>query len=194
MPSVASAPHGCSLGRCFPGHSSISVACASGSMSPRPSMRRRGRNKARRPFVRSKRRTHRSSPTTGPAADPHHRAPEPDFPAATRSGTAARAAAMTVYRIGRSMSSTTFSTPKLSTRVRQTSVAAAALAGLLVVGGTAQAQGVTSGFELRPFVGAYIPTGDQRDLLKDAVLVGGQLTWHVIPPVAVTGTFGWSPS
>jgi len=92
------------------------------------------------------------------------------------------------------MSSTTFSTPKLSTRVRQTSVAAAALAGLLVVGGTAQAQGVTSGFELRPFVGAYIPTGDQRNLLKDAVLVGGQLTWHVIPAVAVTGTFGWSPS
>ena len=25
---------------------------------------------------------------------------------------------------------------------------------------------------IRPFVGAYVPTGDQRDFLKDAVLVG----------------------
>ena len=32
----------------------------------------------------------------------------------------------------------------------------------------------TNGFELRPYVGAYIPTGDQRDLLKDAVLEGWQ--------------------
>jgi hypothetical protein len=56
----------------------------------------------------------------------------------------------------------------------------------------AQAPGL--GIELRPFVGAYIPTGDQRDFLKDAVLVGGQASWRVIPALAVTGTFAWSPS
>lgn len=50
------------------------------------------------------------------------------------------------------------------------------------------------GFELRPYAGAYIPTGDQRDLLKDAVLIGGQASYRIIPQLAVTGTFGWSPS
>jgi hypothetical protein len=49
-------------------------------------------------------------------------------------------------------------------------------------------------FDLRPLVGAYLPTGDQRDLLKDAVLVGGQVSYHIIPQLAVTGTFAWSPS
>lgn len=58
----------------------------------------------------------------------------------------------------------------------------------------AKAQSGTPAFELRPFVGAYIPTGDQRDLLEDAVLVGGQLSWYVIPALGITGTFGWSPS
>jgi len=50
------------------------------------------------------------------------------------------------------------------------------------------------GFEVRPYVGAYIPTGDQRDLLKDAVLVGGQASYRLNPQLAVTGTLGWSPS
>ena len=52
----------------------------------------------------------------------------------------------------------------------------------------------TSGFELRPYVGADIPTGKQRDLLKDAVLVGGQASYRFTPQLAVTGTLGWSPS
>lgn len=64
---------------------------------------------------------------------------------------------------------------------------------LTAVAGAAQAQ-MTTSFELRPFVGAYIPTGDQRDLLEDAVLVGAQLSWHALPYLGVTGTFGWSPS
>jgi len=97
------------------------------------------------------------------------------------------------------MSSTTFTPSTLSTRVGQTgrataALAAVALTGLFAIGGTARAQAVTSGFEIRPFVGAYIPTGDQRDFLDDAVLVGGQLSWHVIPALSLTGTFGWSPS
>jgi hypothetical protein len=52
----------------------------------------------------------------------------------------------------------------------------------------------TSGFEVRPYAGAYIPTGKQRDLLKDAVLVGGQASYRLNPQFAVTGTVGWSPS
>jgi hypothetical protein len=60
----------------------------------------------------------------------------------------------------------------------------------------AQAQGATLGsaFELRPYVGAYVPTGEQRDLLKDALLVGAQASWRIIPEFAITGTFSWSPS
>jgi len=60
----------------------------------------------------------------------------------------------------------------------------------------AQDQVVTSGgrFELRPYVGAYVPTGDQRDFLEDAVLLGAQASWRFTPAFAVTGTFGWSPS
>jgi hypothetical protein len=62
---------------------------------------------------------------------------------------------------------------------------------------SASAQPVTvrsNGFELRPYAGAYIPTGDQRDLLKDAVIVGGQASYRILPQLAVTGTLGWSPS
>lgn len=47
---------------------------------------------------------------------------------------------------------------------------------------------------IRPYVGAYIPTGDQRDFLKDAVLVGAQASWDVNANVALTGSFGWTPS
>src|SRR5437773_2004021 len=47
---------------------------------------------------------------------------------------------------------------------------------------------------IRPFVGAYVPTGDQRDFLKDAVLVGAQASWNATDLVALTGSFGWAPS
>jgi len=70
-------------------------------------------------------------------------------------------------------------------------------AALFTAAASAQSAGAQTsgiGLELRPFVGAYIPTGDQRDFLKDAVLVGGEASWRVIPAFAVTGTFAWSPS
>ena len=50
------------------------------------------------------------------------------------------------------------------------------------------------GFELRPFAGAFIPTGEQRDLLRDAFLVGAQASYRVVPQLAITGTFAWSPT
>lgn len=83
------------------------------------------------------------------------------------------------------------------TRSRAGLAAAAvfALSGALAAT-EANAQDITrsNGFELRPYAGAFIPTGEQRDLLKDAVLVGAQASYRFTPQLAVTGTFGWSPS
>src|SRR3982751_5616074 len=47
---------------------------------------------------------------------------------------------------------------------------------------------------IRPLVGAYVPTGDQRDFLKDAVLAGVQGSLNFGTNFAVTGSFGWAPS
>src|SRR4051812_34748035 len=47
---------------------------------------------------------------------------------------------------------------------------------------------------IRPIVGAYVPTGEQRDFLKDAVLIGAQGSLNFGTNFAVTGSFGWSPS
>ena len=49
-------------------------------------------------------------------------------------------------------------------------------------------------FEIRPYVGAYIPTGDQRELFKDAILVGAQGSYRFTPALALTATVGWSPT
>src|SRR5215208_7022955 len=89
------------------------------------------------------------------------------------------------------------STDTVSTPVRLVTVAAFAFASAL---GAAKldAQDMAShnsnGFEIRPYAGAYIPTGKQRDLLKDAVMVGGQASYRILPQLALTGTLGWSPS
>ena len=48
--------------------------------------------------------------------------------------------------------------------------------------------------EIRPYVGAYLPTGDQRDLFTDAILAGAQASYRITPQVAITGTLGWSPT
>jgi hypothetical protein len=58
-----------------------------------------------------------------------------------------------------------------------------------------EAQSASVGnFEIRPYVGAYIPTGDQRDDFKDAVLVGAQGSYRFTPVIALTATVGWSPT
>lgn len=77
-------------------------------------------------------------------------------------------------------------------RVASALVVAAALTVFAV---RTQAQiAAPSAFHLRPVVGALIPTGDERDLLKSAVLVGGQGSYAFLPSVALVGSFGWSPS
>lgn len=84
----------------------------------------------------------------------------------------------------------------VTTSVSRATLLAAVFALSGVVTSTARAQDVVGsrGFEFRPYAGAYIPTGDQRDLLEDAVLVGAQASYRILPQFAITGTFGWSPS
>ena len=80
---------------------------------------------------------------------------------------------------------------------RLSRIAAAVLA--LVGATTAGAQPLIpaerrAAFELRPFAGAYLPTGDQRDALRDAFHLGVQASYPIIPQFAVVGTFAWSAS
>lgn len=72
--------------------------------------------------------------------------------------------------------------------------AAAALAVLSTTPALAQEPERTRRFELSPFVGAYVATGDQRDLLDDALLVGVTGSYDVLPYLAVVGSFGWAPT
>jgi len=57
-----------------------------------------------------------------------------------------------------------------------------------------QAQQGTSAFDVRPVAGALFTTGDEHDLLKNAVLVGAQASYAFVPSLALVGSFGWSPS
>ena len=45
--------------------------------------------------------------------------------------------------------------------------------------------------ELRPVVGAYVPTGDQRDVFKDALLLGVQGGIQVTRRFHVVGNLAW---
>lgn len=49
-------------------------------------------------------------------------------------------------------------------------------------------------FEVRFTSGAFVPTGNQRNILKDAQYSAAQISWVVRPSLAVTGTFGWARS
>ncbi len=66
-----------------------------------------------------------------------------------------------------------------------------ALAGAGVAGAlaTAHARAIP---EVRPFVGAFVPTGAQRDALKDTWLVGGQAALEVADFTHLVGSFGWA--
>jgi hypothetical protein len=51
-----------------------------------------------------------------------------------------------------------------------------------------------SAFQVRPLVGALVATGEQRDVLKNAVLVGGQGAYTLNQNFGLVGSFGWSPN
>ena len=49
-------------------------------------------------------------------------------------------------------------------------------------------------WELRFTSGAFVPTGDQRNVLEDAQVTGAQLAWVVRPSLAITGALAWARS
>ncbi len=94
-------------------------------------------------------------------------------------------------------------TSPASLATRSVAQLTAALTLAMLVGGarvsTAQthadpASAPASTWELRATSGGLIPTGAQRNALKDASLSALQLSWLVRPSLALTGTFGWARS
>lgn len=72
--------------------------------------------------------------------------------------------------------------------------AVAALTALTALPSLATRAEAQSSIAIRPTVGVFVPTGDQRDLLSDAVLVGVQGSYELTSHFALLGTFGWSPT
>jgi outer membrane protein with beta-barrel domain len=71
----------------------------------------------------------------------------------------------------------------------------AVVVALAAAAARAQAQSPSqNAFQVRPLVGALIATGDQRDVLKNAVLVGAQASYTLNSNFGLVGSFGWSPS
>ena len=67
------------------------------------------------------------------------------------------------------------------------------LAALVTTAMVASAQKPAVRPEIRPFVGMYIPTGDQRNLFDDAAMLGVQAALELRPSFHLLGTFGWVP-
>lgn len=63
------------------------------------------------------------------------------------------------------------------------------IAALVSVPMVAQAQAIP---EVRPFVGAYVPTGDQADMFDVALLGGAQMAVEAADMLHVVGSFGFS--
>ena len=47
---------------------------------------------------------------------------------------------------------------------------------------------------IRPFVGAFLPTGKQKDDLKSSILTGVQVGYPFASSARLVGTFAWAPS
>lgn len=68
-----------------------------------------------------------------------------------------------------------------------------AVAALLAGASALAAQSRMIKPEIRPFAGAIIPTGDQRDLFLDAAMVGVSTAVELKPSLHLVGTFAWVP-
>src|SRR5215207_9218292 len=69
-----------------------------------------------------------------------------------------------------------------------------ALLLMLTCPSRAVGQGWRSGPEVRPFVGAYVPTGKQRALLKQGVTLGAQAALEFGRGVHAVAAFSWVPT
>jgi hypothetical protein len=72
--------------------------------------------------------------------------------------------------------------------------AVAALVAFAATPVLAQEQEPARKFQVSPYVGAFLPTGDHRDVLDDAFLSGLTLSLDVHRYVSVVGPFGWAAS
>ena len=68
--------------------------------------------------------------------------------------------------------------------------------GILVSARTSIAQTPTQPktWEVRFTSGALVPTGDQRNSLKNAGTTAAQVSWMIRPSLGITGMFAWSRS
>jgi len=79
--------------------------------------------------------------------------------------------------------------------IRVLAAAAALLLVTALAAVAAAAQPAEGGrAEIRPLIGAFLPTGSQHDALEAAVIVGGQASYRVVRALAITASFAWSPS
>ena len=69
-----------------------------------------------------------------------------------------------------------------------------AVVALLATGTALPGQAPRTQFELRPFVGASIPTGSQRNLFRDELLIGFQAAVELNPTLHMVGSLGGVPS
>jgi outer membrane protein with beta-barrel domain len=76
--------------------------------------------------------------------------------------------------------------------MKKLSVVVAAVAALAAT--TARAEEPVRRWSIAPLVGAYIATGDQRDVLDDSLLTGLTLSYEIHPNLAVVGAFSWAPT
>lgn len=72
--------------------------------------------------------------------------------------------------------------------------AVAALVTFAATPALAEEQQPERRFQVSPYVGAFIPTGDQGDLFDDALLTGMTLSVDLHRYFAVVGSFGWAGS
>jgi hypothetical protein len=78
--------------------------------------------------------------------------------------------------------------------IRRTGRALIALAAVTAFAAFAPRAEAQRSFSVRPNVGAFVPTGDQKDVLDNAVLVGLQASYDLTPSFALVGSFGWAPT
>lgn len=79
---------------------------------------------------------------------------------------------------------------------RPVRLAAGIVSLTVLVAGAARGQEAprSSTWELHIPTGAFIATGEQRDVLKNAPLSALQLSWNVRPHVGLIGSFSWARS
>lgn len=65
---------------------------------------------------------------------------------------------------------------------------------LIAAGAALSAQPPKTAAELRPFIGAYVPSGGLRDAFKDGLLAGVQGALQVRPNVHLLAAIGWVPT